>query len=78
MVFARGGDSDKPLHESLSDREHQILLLLAGGKSVNDVAEQLYLSPKTVSTHKARLMEKLKVRTNAELIRYALQHNLVS
>jgi DNA-binding NarL/FixJ family response regulator len=78
MVFARGDDTDKPLHETLSDREHQILLLLAGGKSVNDVAEQLFLSPKTVSTHKARLMEKLKVRTNAELIRYALMHNLVS
>jgi DNA-binding NarL/FixJ family response regulator len=78
IVFARGDGADKPLHESLSDREHQILLLLAGGRTVNDVAEHLHLSPKTVSTHKARLMEKLRVKTNAELIRYALQHHLVS
>lgn len=76
MVFNDGADGERPYHESLSDRESQVFTMLAGGKSLNEIAEELHLSPKTVSTHKARLMEKLKVRSNAELIRYALTHHL--
>ncbi|MDQ6620552.1 MAG: response regulator transcription factor [Pseudomonadota bacterium] len=63
-------------HTTLSDREFQVFGMLASGKSVSDIAEALHLSVKTISTHKARLMQKLGVATSNELIRYALQHRL--
>ncbi len=63
-------------HTTLSDREFQVFRMLASGKSVSDIAEALHLSVKTISTHKARLMQKLGVATSNELIRYALQHRL--
>ncbi len=66
----------RPLHECLSQRELQILRLLSQGFSVSEIAEQLYISHKTVSTHKARLMEKMQFKNNAELIRYGLKHLL--
>ena len=68
--------TDGPLHEALSDREFQVFRLLVNGRTVSDIAEQLHLSAKTVSTHKARLMEKLQVDSNAELIHYAVRHRL--
>lgn len=68
---------DEPLHRSLSDREYQFLVKLAGGSSLKEIAEELALSPKTVSTYRARVLEKMNLRTNAELIRYALDHDLV-
>jgi DNA-binding NarL/FixJ family response regulator len=68
--------TDGPLHETLSDREFQVFRLLVNGRTVSDIAEQLHLSAKTVSTHKARLMEKLQVDSNAELIHYAVRHRL--
>jgi len=68
-------DSQQP-HEQLTDREFQILRLLACGNSVNDVAEQLIISNKTVSTHKVRLMRKMGFRSNADLVRYALVQGL--
>jgi DNA-binding NarL/FixJ family response regulator len=64
-------------HEALSDREFQVFLLVAGGKSVSDVAAQLNLSVKTVSTHKANILQKMGMGTQAELIRYALTHRLL-
>ena len=64
-------------HSTLSDREFEVFKLLAAGKSVTDIAEQLNLSSKTVSTHKARLMEKMGISNPAELIRYAIAHRLV-
>jgi DNA-binding NarL/FixJ family response regulator len=63
-------------HTALSDREFQVFRMLAEGQAVSDIAVQLNLSVKTVSTHKARLMQKLGVTTTAELIRYALTHRL--
>lgn len=63
-------------HEHLSDREFQILCLLAHGKSVNEIAADLFISNKTVSTHKSRLMEKMGFSSNADLIRYAVDKNL--
>lgn len=66
-----------PLHASLSDREFQIFQLIAGGKSVSDIAGRLNLSVKTVSTHKANVLQKMNMSTQAELIRYALTHRLV-
>lgn len=66
------------LHEALSDRQHQILCLLGSGKCVKEIAAELSLSPKTVSTHRARILHKMKLRTNADLIRYALRHGLTT
>jgi DNA-binding NarL/FixJ family response regulator len=76
MVFEthRG---DVPPHEILSDREFQVLQMLAAGKSINDIADACALSAKTISTHKMRLMQKLGLANNAEVIRYALRHGLI-
>jgi len=68
--------ADRPLHESLSDREYQVFRALVNGQTVSEIASALHLSAKTVSTHKARLMEKLQVQSNAELVHYALKHRL--
>jgi two-component system, NarL family, invasion response regulator UvrY len=70
-------NSDKPPHENLSDREYQVLCLLASGKRLKDIADTLSLSIKTISTYRTRILEKMKMDNNAELIRYALQNNLV-
>ena len=66
-----------PPHASLSDREYQVFQLLVSGKSVSDIAARLSLSAKTVSTHKARLMEKMGLANQAELVHYAIKHELV-
>lgn len=72
-----GGDATEELHEHLSDREFQVLRLLGEGKSVSGIAEELTLSAKTVSTYKARLLKKMGMDTTAELIRYAVEYDLV-
>ncbi len=69
---------DAPPHEVLSDREFQVLQMLAAGTSINDIAETLALSAKTISTHKMRLMQKLGLANNAELILYTVRHGLVA
>lgn len=77
MVFAgNASDEDAPPHELLSDREYQILKLIIAGYKLNDIALNLNLSPKTVSTYKLRLMQKLGIDNNAALYRYAMQQNL--
>lgn len=63
-------------HDALSDREFQVLRMLAAAKSVKDIAAELYLSEKTVSTYRTRVLEKLGLRTTADLIRYAMQNKL--
>ncbi len=73
----RNNRSTQP-HEQLSDRELQVLQLIVAGKSITDIADQLALSPKTVSTHKSRLMEKMNMNNQAELIRYAIEHRLTN
>jgi DNA-binding NarL/FixJ family response regulator len=70
-------DAKGPLHASLSDREFQIFRMIAEGKSVSDIAERLNLSVKTVSTHKANILQKMNMSTQAELIKYALTNRLV-
>ncbi len=70
-------DAKGALHESLSDREFQVFRMLAEGKSVSDIAERLHLSVKTVSTHKANILQKMRMETVGDLIRYALAHRLV-
>jgi two-component system, NarL family, invasion response regulator UvrY len=69
--------SDAPAHSILSDRELQVLCLLASGKTVTQIAAELSLSVKTVSTHRSRMLEKMHMKTNAELIHYAIRHRLV-
>ena len=69
--------ADLPLHELLSDREFQVLRMIASGKTVKEIADELCLSIKTVSTYRARILEKTGMKTNAELIRYALESQLV-
>jgi two-component system invasion response regulator UvrY len=64
-------------HESLSDREYQVLCLLASGKTVTEIADALALSVKTVSTYRSRILEKMGMRSNAELTHYAIQNRLV-
>jgi len=68
--------ADRPAHEALSNREFEVLRLLVAGSSPTDIAEQLHLSVKTVSTHKTRMLEKLKLRTTADLVRYAIENKL--
>jgi DNA-binding NarL/FixJ family response regulator len=65
------------LHEQLSDREFQVMLLLVAGKCIKEIAAELALSPKTVSTFHARLMGKLRLQSDVELVRYAFENNLV-
>jgi DNA-binding NarL/FixJ family response regulator len=64
-------------HTLLSDREFQVLQLIAGGQSVGGIAKRLALSVKTVSTHKTRILQKMGLANQAELIRYALEHKLL-
>jgi DNA-binding NarL/FixJ family response regulator len=77
--FALGAmpDAAGPPHRALSDREFQVFRALVSGKTVTDIADELNLSVKTVSTHKARIMEKMSLRNQAELIRYAIGHRLL-
>ncbi len=69
--------SSKSPHETLSDREFEVMRLLVEGLGPTDIAERLHLSVKTVSTHKTRILEKLELGSTAELVRYALEHKLV-
>jgi two-component system, NarL family, invasion response regulator UvrY len=77
LANALGEDNSLQPHETLSDREFEVLKLLASGKAVSDIASQLSLSATTVSTYRSRIMEKMNMRTNAELTRYALEKKLI-
>ncbi len=68
--------TDRPAHEKLSERELQVLHLLVSGKHITEIGAELSLSAKTISTHKSRVMTKLGVQNNADLIRYSIKHNL--
>jgi DNA-binding NarL/FixJ family response regulator len=70
-------DTTKPLYETLSDREYQVLRMIASGRTIKEIGKELFLSVRTVSTYRARLLEKMNMKTNAEIIRYALQNKLV-
>lgn len=69
--------NEKPPHELLSDREFEVLCLIGSGKTVGEIAEAMCLSVTTISTYRARILEKMGMKTNAEMTRYALQHGLV-
>ena len=77
LAFNLDTDSTKAPHEILSDREYQVLCMIASGKTVTMIAEELALSVKTISTYRVRLLQKLDMKNNAELTRYALKEGLV-
>ena len=72
-----GGETEQPLHERLSDREFEVLRLLASGKTISQLARQLHLSVATVSTYRARILEKMHLKNNAELMHYVLTNHLL-
>jgi DNA-binding NarL/FixJ family response regulator len=76
LAYEISGDSDKLPHEKLSDREYRVLVMIGAGKSVSQIASELSLSVKTVSTYRSRLLEKMNLHNNADLIRYVIDHNL--
>ncbi|WP_447599397.1 response regulator [Nitrospira sp. Nam80] len=69
---------EKPLHEQLSDREYQVMCLIAVGKSLKDIADELSVSVSTVNTYRARILEKMHARNNTELTHYAIENRLVN
>lgn len=76
LVLDMQRGTDKPAHESLSDREFEVMCLIASGKTVSQIAELLSLSDKTISTYRARILEKMCMKTNAELTHYAIKNEL--
>jgi len=76
LASVLAGEAEGPPHERLSDREFEILKLLASGKTVSQVAAELSLSVKTISTHRTRILKKMNMKTNAELTHYAIRHGL--
>jgi two-component system, NarL family, invasion response regulator UvrY len=76
LALGMGRDFTRPPHEGLSHREFQVLCAIGGGATATEIAKQLHLSVKTVSTYRARLLEKMGARNNAELMRYAVGHAL--
>lgn len=77
LIFDLERGTDGPPHETLSDREFEVMCLIASGKTVGEIADILSLSDKTISTYRARILEKTGMKTNAELTHYAIQNKLV-
>jgi len=77
LVFDLDSDATKAPHQILSDREYQVLCMIASGKTVTQIADELTLSVKTISTYRVRILEKLSMKNNAELTRYAIKEGLV-
>jgi two-component system invasion response regulator UvrY len=77
LVLTVKGGLDRMPHERLSDREYQVLCLIASGKTVSEIADTVHLSVTTISTYRARILEKMNMKNNAELTRYAVQQALV-
>jgi DNA-binding NarL/FixJ family response regulator len=70
-------DKEVPIHESLSDREYEVMCMIAKGDAVKDIADKLCLSIKTISTYRSRILNKMHMKKNAELMHYAIKHKLV-
>jgi DNA-binding NarL/FixJ family response regulator len=77
IVFEKKGDLDKTPHEKLSEREFQIMCMIAKGKSLIEIAHELFISDKTVSTYRTRILEKMGMKKNAELTLYAIKNSLI-
>jgi two-component system invasion response regulator UvrY len=77
LTYYLDADAEKPLHETLSDREYQVMLMIASGKTVSEIAGELFLSVKTISTYRSHILEKMKMKNNAEITLYAVRNKLV-
>ena len=77
ITFTLGTDERKYTHEGLSDREFQVMCMIASGKALNDIADELSLSVSTISTYRSRIFEKMNFTSNADLIRYVLDNKLI-
>jgi two-component system, NarL family, invasion response regulator UvrY len=77
LLIDMDNPGDKPLHHKITDREFQVLCLIATGKTVSEIAAELFLSVPTISTYRARILEKMNIKNNAELTHYAIQHGIV-
>ncbi len=77
LAFALDNYSEAPLHESLSDREYEIMLMIADGKSTRDIAKEVNLGVTTVSTYRSRILEKTGLKNNAEITYYAVKNQLI-
>jgi two-component system, NarL family, invasion response regulator UvrY len=77
LAMEWGANAGRPLHERLSDREFEVLRMIALGKTISQIAVELHLGPTTISTYRARILEKMNMTTTAELMRYALRHGVV-
>lgn len=77
LAFNLETDTERPLHEMLSDREYQVMRMIISGKSLKQIAEELCLSRKTISTYRARTLQKMNMQSNAELVRYGVQSRLI-
>jgi two-component system, NarL family, invasion response regulator UvrY len=77
LAFHVGANSDTPLQETLSDREYQVMVMIASGKAVSEIAKELSLSVKTISTNRVRALKKMRMKNNSELTFYAIKHGLV-
>lgn len=78
LVFNLDDDIKKEPHEMLSDREYQVLCMIASGNTASEIADQLSLSVKTISTYRSRILEKMKLKNNAELTNYAIKNRLIN
>lgn len=78
LAFELEVDAEKPPHKTLSDREFQVMCMIAKGRTIKNIAEELFLSPKTVSTYRFRILEKMKMKSNEELTHYARNNHLVN
>lgn len=76
LAYDLSSDSGKPPHAMLSDREYEVLCMIAAGKTVKEIAEKLSLSVKTISTYRARILEKMRLKNNAELTHYVIREGL--
>lgn len=77
LAFDLETDAERPLHETLSDREYQVMRMIASGKTGKEIGEELFLSVKTISTYRTRILEKMEMKSNAELTHYVIKHGLV-
>ena len=77
LAFHLESETEKPLHESLSDREYQVMLMIASGKTTRTIAEEMSLSVKTVSTYRARVLEKMQMKGNTDLTYYVFKNRLL-
>jgi DNA-binding NarL/FixJ family response regulator len=78
LAFDLEEDRQRPLHEMLSDREYQVMCMIASGKLVTEIATELALSVKTISTYRTRILDKMKMKNNAELTYYSIKEGLVN